>query len=158
SATAQEIAATERLAPATAPSTWSATPTLRWRTASWWSRCSAPTGPAVGADRPQPPGRRNRATGRPAHRVGVSPLAHSTAKEPEHEAQHDADQERGGKRNVDPRALALDDDVTRQAAEPKSLAQQPDEPDGDQDQAYDDQHLRHLRYLMRIAGWPAAAP
>src|SRR5262245_10666288 len=62
------------------------------------------------------------------------------------------------KRNVDPRALALDDDVTRQAAEPQSLAQQPDEPDGDQDQADDDQHLRHLRYLMRIAGSPADAP
>ena len=80
--------------------------------------------------------------------------------QPQDERGDGADQKRRRDRNVDPRPLALDQDVARKAAEAQALAEQPDEADADQDETGDDQQLGHGRTsrLQTVSGEMSVSP
>ncbi len=71
----------------------------------------------------------------------------SAGEEPEHQAEDDADNQRGGERDVDALAIPLDHDIARQPPEPEFLAQHPYEADGDQYDPEQDEQLGHARAL-----------
>ncbi len=74
------------------------------------------------------------------------PIARSTAssvEQPEQEAEYEAHQDRGGDRDVDAHAVALDDDVSRQPAETELAEKRPQQTDDDQQQTEEDEELRH---------------
>jgi hypothetical protein len=66
-------------------------------------------------------------------------------KQPEHNAQHDADQQRCRQRQVESEILALDNDIARQTPNAKLCKQWPQYAYGHKNHAEDDEQPRHCR-------------